>query len=312
MKHKTEEFDVGVIVGRFQVPELHEAHRALIQAVCDAHDKVVIFLGLSPLMVTRENPLDFESRKQMLLEAFPKVSVLYIKDCVSDTAWSKRLDGMIADVTTPSQSVVLYGGRDSFISHYSGGFDTQELVSEQFFSGSSVRKEIGRRSAKSSADFRAGVVWAALAQFPTAYPTVDVAIFNESRSQILLGRKADETAYRLIGGFATPESESFEEDARREVREETGIEVSYPKYVKSFAVDDWRYRNERSAIKTLLFTATYVSGRPAPADDIVECRWFDWRSLWQSFHGRGMGDEVVRTHQPLIRELFLHVTPESA
>jgi bifunctional NMN adenylyltransferase/nudix hydrolase len=53
------------------VPELHDAHKDLIETVCDKHDKVIIFLGLSPLMVTRENPLDFESRKQMILEQFP-------------------------------------------------------------------------------------------------------------------------------------------------------------------------------------------------------------------------------------------------
>ena len=75
MQVKTDSYDVGVIVGRFQVPELHPGHIDLIQTVCDAHDKVVIFLGLSPLMVTRENPLDFESRKQMILAKFPQGAV---------------------------------------------------------------------------------------------------------------------------------------------------------------------------------------------------------------------------------------------
>ena len=57
VKPKVEpKYDVGVIIGRFQVPELHQAHLDLIQAACNAHDKVIIFLGLSPLMVTQENP----------------------------------------------------------------------------------------------------------------------------------------------------------------------------------------------------------------------------------------------------------------
>jgi bifunctional NMN adenylyltransferase/nudix hydrolase len=71
MRLQEDSYDVGVIVGRFQVPELHDAHKDLIETVCDKHDKVIIFLGLSPLMVTRENPLDFESRKQMILESSP-------------------------------------------------------------------------------------------------------------------------------------------------------------------------------------------------------------------------------------------------
>ena len=54
--------DVGVIVGRFQVNELHAAHRELIDTVIGNHKKVLIFLGLSPVRVTRHNPLDFTSK----------------------------------------------------------------------------------------------------------------------------------------------------------------------------------------------------------------------------------------------------------
>ena len=49
MKPKTNpSTDVGIIVGRFQVDELHDAHVDLIQYVFDQHPKVIIFLGLSP------------------------------------------------------------------------------------------------------------------------------------------------------------------------------------------------------------------------------------------------------------------------
>ena len=179
MSVKQDRYDVGVIVGRFQVPELHVAHRALIEHVCQEHDKVLIFLGLSPLMVTRENPLDFEARKQMILAAFPHVNVLYIKDVHSDEVWSRKLDEMVSDNVTPAQSVVLYGGRDSFINHYHGKYPTQELEQDVWVSGNEIRAEISKKSVKSSPDFRAGVVWAAYSQFPTAYPCVDVAIFGK-------------------------------------------------------------------------------------------------------------------------------------
>jgi bifunctional NMN adenylyltransferase/nudix hydrolase len=275
MRLQEESYDVGVIVGRFQVPELHDAHKDLIETVCDKHDKVVIFLGLSPLMVTRENPLDFESRKQMILEQFPDVIVLYAKDMPSDEVWSKRLDEMIGDVTTPHQSVVLYGGRDSFISHYSGKYPTAELVQDVYVSGNEIRKSISRKRVKADPMFRAGVVWASQAQFPTAYTTVDVAVFNEDETRLLLARKEFEKEYRLIGGFSDPRSPSFEADARREVQEEAGIAITDPVYVASFQVDDWRYRKEIDCIKTLLFKAKVLSGRPRPDDDIVEVRWFD-------------------------------------
>lgn len=296
MREVRQQYDVGVIVGRFQVPDLHAAHEELIQHVCDQHDKVIIFLGLSPLMVTQENPLDFESRKQMLLAKFPQVNVLYIKDQGSDAVWSHRLDEMIEDVTTPAQTVVLYGGRDSFIKHYTphGKYPTRELVQDTFISGNEIRKAVSRKSVKASADFRAGVVWAAFSRFPTVYTAVDVAIFNEDGDKILLGRKTHEDKYRLPGGFADPKSVSFEQDARREVMEEMNVEISDPVYLTSMNVDDWRYKREVDKIRSMLFIAKYQSGRPQAGDDLAEVKWVSIANL-----GYVM-DIIMPTHRPLI------------
>jgi bifunctional NMN adenylyltransferase/nudix hydrolase len=289
--------DVGVIVGRFQVPELHDAHLELIQTVCDRHGKVIIFLGLSPLMVTRENPLDFEARKQMILARFPNVNVLYIKDQPDDEGWSLNLDKQIEDVITPSQSVRLYGGRDSFISHYSGRHPTEELESSVYVSGSEIRKEVSRTSVRGTPDFRAGVVWSAFSQFPQCFPTVDVAILNGGKTKILLGRKPNEKKFRLIGGFADPGSPSYEADARREVMEEANIEVTDPVYIGSFLIDDWRYRNEPDrAIKTLLFEAFHMYGHPKAADDIAEVRWFELEPR--------LKDQVVENHKILLEQVL--------
>lgn len=273
MQLKDQRYDVGVIVGRFQVPELHEAHASLIEHVCQEHDKVVVFLGLSPLMVTRENPLDFEARKQMILQAFPDVTVLYIRDQWSDKLWTRQLDRMVGDLVTPSQSVVLYGGRDSFVNLYDGRYPVRELEQDVWVSGSVIRKAVSQKSVKKSADFRAGVVWAAYSQYPTVYTTVDVAIFNK-KGEILLGRKENEPKYRLIGGFIDPGSETSEQDARREVMEEAGIEITDPIYLLSMNIDDWRYRGEVDKIRTMLFTADYQFGSPKPGDDIAEVAWF--------------------------------------
>lgn len=292
MQPAQEQYDIGVIVGRFQVHELHQAHRDLINYVCAKHEKVIIVLGLSPLPVSTNNPLDFESRKQMLLAAYPDVNVLYIKDMAEDVPWSARLDGLVRDVVTPRQSVVLYGGRDSFIAHYTGKFPTQELVQTTFMSGTAQRKEIARSSTRASADFRAGAIWASQSRFPTVYTTVDIAILNEDGTRLLLGRKPGETLYRFLGGFADPASESFEHDARREVAEEGGIEVGDLKYIGSFNIEDWRYRNEPDCIRTLLFTAKYLHGRPTPGDDIEEVRWFDADDLKIM--------EIMPLHRPLM------------
>jgi bifunctional NMN adenylyltransferase/nudix hydrolase len=288
---KGEVATVGVIVGRFQVPRLHDVHKDLIKIVSTAHPKTIVFLGLSPLLGTRNNPLDFECRKKMVLSDFPEVTVLYIKDCRSDDDWSRVLDKQISDIIGPNDTVLLYGGRDSFIRHYTGKFATQQLESDRYISGSEIRKEISKRT-KESAEFRAGVIWSAYNHYPTAYCTIDAAIFDNDGERILLARKPAETAYRLVGGFSDPGSPSLEADVRREIMEEANIEVTDPVYVGSALIDDWRYRNEIDRIKTTLFACRYMMGSPRGGDDICEVRWFKLSDIKP-------GDVVLEHHKLL-------------
>ncbi|KKN96769.1 hypothetical protein LCGC14_0164130 [marine sediment metagenome] len=284
--------DVGVLVGRFQVHKLHEAHLELIRHVVKHHDRVMIFLGMSPCRVTRNNPLDFDARKAMIQDAFPDVSVYYVRDCRPDDLWSKRLDNMIYEHIKPGAKVLLYGGRDAFIKHYEGKIPTRELEQEVFISGTAVRNTIANTVPKTT-DFRAGVIWASQNQYPRAIPTVDVAVWDETGEKLLLARKPDEDLYRFIGGFAT--GPTYESDARREVDEEAHIAITDPVYVGSHQVDDWRYRSEADKIVTLLFEAKRLSGNPRPDDDIAELKWFDFATL--------RDEMVVPEHRPLLKML---------
>lgn len=299
------QYDVGVLVGRFQVHELHKGHIDLIEHVLGSHDKVIIFLGVAPLPVSINNPLDFESRKQMILEKFPDVIVLYQPDLPRDDIWSKKLDEQIGNLVTPAQSVVLYGGRDSFMSHYNGRYPTEELLQESFWSGTEVRRAIARSSARSHEAFRAGVIWASQARFPTAYQCVDVAVIDgptgPGAGRILLGRKSHDKLFRFPGGFSDPSSPSLEADARREVQEEFGVSIEGVRYVGSAVVEDWRYRAEPDCIKTALFRATYTHGRPTPGDDMdAEVRWFNLTDLTEK--------DIVPQHRPLLALLAADLT----
>lgn len=294
----TTTYDCGVIIARFQVHELHPAHIDLIESVCKEHPKVIIFLGLSPVLGTQNNPLDFEARKQMILDKFPNVNVLYIKDQQSDEKWSSELDEKIKDVIGPNQSVVLYGSRDSFIKYYLGKYPTQELIQEIFISGSEIRRTISK-SVKNSPEFRAGVIWGSWNQYPKCFPTVDIAIFNEDETRILLARKPKETLYRFVGGFADPKSTSYEEDAKREVQEETGLIIDNVKYIGSTIIDDFRYRKEVDKIKTLFFKGFITSGQPKANDDICEVKFFDINKLNES--------DIMPEHKPLLKMLQKHL-----
>ncbi len=297
MNPKELKSDVGVIVGRFQVAELHEAHLELIDSVIKRHKKVIIFLGLSPCKTTFNNPLDFEARKRMIEDTFD-VNVLYIKDEPSDESWSKKLDEQIEDVIGPNQTAILYGSRDSFIPHYTGRYPTVELEPKRYVSGTALRKKISNE-VKGSKDFRAGVIWAVGNQFPCCLPTVDVAIIDKSNNRILLAKKPNEKLYRFVGGFAQPTSPSYENDAKREVIEETGLEVGDLTYIGSSLIDDWRYRNEINKIKTLFYMATYVFGSPKASDDISEVRWFDLKTM--------KVEDIVEEHRPLWVMLEKHI-----
>ena len=288
--------DVGVLVGRFQVHELHEAHRDLIDTVIAKHDRVIIFIGLSPLRNTVNNPLDFNTRKRMIQETYPDVEVYYVKDNPSDEAWSRGLDREIQQFLKPYQTAVLYGSRDSFIPYYSGIFPTQELESTKYISGTEVRKRIANKYTNSAA-FRAGAISASLDRYPTCFPCVDIAILDRSRGMVLLGKKDGEAHLRFIGGFADPKSPDYETDARREVMEEAGIEVGGLVYIGSTIINDWRYRKETDKIKTMLFVGTYIHGRPQAADDIAHV---EWVSLSDLLEGK---IKIMPEHEPLV-ELF--------
>ena len=263
--------DVAVVVGRFQVNELHEAHIDLINSVTQKHDRVLLFLGNSIIRNTTSNPLDYRARRAMIAEKFPTVEVHYINDHPSDTVWSKNLDKQISEQLLPLQSVTLYGSRDSFLKAYSGKYNVCELEATTFISGTEVRRRVVNNYPP-TADYRAGMIAATAYRYPTAFQTVDIAVVNDKR-EVLLARKPEEKKWRFIGGFSDPRSVSLEADAKREVSEEASIEVDDITYLGSTLIDDWRYRGEQDKIKTALFVAKYVFGKPEGADDIAEVKW---------------------------------------
>lgn len=280
MKTKTEAAEVGVIVGRWQVPNLHEVHREIIQKVIDTHPRVLIFIGLAPdsCRCTYNNPLDYVTRRAMIQKEFPDVEIHYIKDQPTDTGWSNELDNQIKSFTGVGQKVILYGSRDSFIPHYTGKFPTVELVATKIISGKEIRKNVGIKS-KDTAAFREGVIWGVENQWASVLPTVDFGILDRPNKRVLVARKPQEENVRFSGGFASVDSDSYEDDVKREASEETGLEVDNLIYLGSIKVNDWRYQSERNKPKTLFFAVDYIFGSPMADDDISEVRWLSYDEL---------------------------------
>lgn len=296
MEEVKKKYDIGVIIGRFQLHELHDAHLEMVNEVIKRHEKTILFLGVSPTLCTQRNPLDFLSRKVMFEEMFGnQISAIQpLHDKKSDYVWSAQVDSKIREIC-PLGSVVLYGSRDSFIPHYHGKFDVIELVPSSFVSATDIRKSVSKKVHRSK-EFRAGVIYACFNSYPIVHPTIDVAIMNEDETKVLLGRKPGEIEFRFVGGFADITDESLEQTAKREAYEETGLEVGDIQYICSDKVKDWRYRasTDRS-IMTTFFKAKKIFGAEKANDDLEEVKWFDVASL--------EAKDVVSEHGRLLEKL---------
>lgn len=299
-------YDVGVVVGRFQVDELTRGHRELLNSVIERHDKVIVVLGRAPIPCSVNNPLDVQARTQMIHADFPDVIVTYVSDHPSDEAWCKKLDTIISELIGPNQSVVLYGSRDSFIESYQWGRYPTIMLEPGANESGTVRREIVARVARGVAAWRAGAIWASRQRYANPIPAVDIAIFTPDFSQILLGRKPIEDFYRLPGGMVDMGdrrkngSGVLRIAAEREAFEETKCRLDNLEYVDSFHMDDWRYRGEPNGIMTSLFIAT-TTDEPQAGDDLAEVMWRSTQGLHASSH------PVGKIHRDLVTAAWSYV-----
>lgn len=289
----------GVIVARFQTPYLHEGHVHLIENIKSKHNKVVIVLGVAPIIGTRKNPYEYHTREKLIKSKFSDVVVLPLSDHPNDETWSENLDKLLHSAF-PSEKFILYGSRDSFIPYYSGKIETVELSEHGDYSATQLRAMFADLVFDSQ-DFRAGIIYAYNHQYSKVYPTVDVAVFRNEKTEILLGTKKINNKWRLLGGFTDPEDSNYEEAAKRELLEEAGaIEVGPLSYEMSCKIDDWRYRNEADKIITTVFSCDYIFGTAKGQDDIAEVDWFSVNDLQKMIED----NKITPEHLPLINFLY--------
>lgn len=274
---RPQDYPVAVMVGRFQVDEFHDGHKTLIDMVTKNHETVILFLGIPVVKHGEENPLDYETRKVMIQNLHPTITILPLEDQRTNKLWSKTLDLTIQ--TTSEGTPLLYGSRDSFIPKYSGVFDTCELISNiSKVSGTKMREEVSKTPIDHPF-FRKGVIYSNFDRYPNIWPCADVVVLNADDDTILLGRKPKEKEFRFIGGHVDPSDESYEHAALRELREEAGGNLSVGgldevMYICSGKIADWRHAEHTSEIFSTLFLVQRKWGKAEPNDDIAETKWF--------------------------------------
>lgn len=267
---------IGVVIGRFQTDQLHEAHIQLINNVKSRHAHVLVLLGVRNSPPTKTNPLPYVVRERLVRSMFKDVTVLPLNDCRTDEEWSKNVDKAITSAFGYCEAI-LYAGRDGCLSHYSGVHETQELFFDAGdISASQIREVIGTRVVNDYR-FRRGIIYT-MENLPyRLYLTVDVALFKENGKYVLLCNRHNEIGYRLPGGHVG-ELETLEQAAVRELHEETGATLSSGlqslKYLNSFIVSDWRVRNVKGVnYLTTLWSGNYSFGEIKASDDVDGCLW---------------------------------------
>lgn len=270
---------LGVVVARFQAPILTPAHRYLLEQVATRSSRVLVLLGTAPVPLTKRNPLDVSLRIRMVMDWWtaqfpdgPEVIVVPLHDRPSDVEWVAQVDQIIGAIAVGGPAV-LYCGPDGAGPFYAaaGGKHPVEVLDCAGGHASRIRAELLPRH---SEDFRAGMIYALDRKMHGPFMAVDAIIRDVAENMVLLAHKRDDgDKWRLVGGFVDLTDQSLERAIQREVREETGLEVSTPVYVGSCPVNDWRYRGGPERIMTAVFQMDRVFGASIPKDDIDDLRW---------------------------------------
>lgn len=300
----------GVVIARCQVPDLHSGHLALLRDVSSRHHRLIVMLGVARVPNTVTDPLDYQTRVQMMREHVPDAVFYPLGDMPGDNdGWTSQVDRAL-HLLFPTDQFVLYGGPDSFLPAYGGHWPKVELpIVPQVKRGTDIRLETASYPID-NASFRAGVIYASRNRFQPVHSVIDLAIIKHSdhcrapegcRPWVLMGRKASESEagrYRFIGGFADHKDGNLERAAFREGCEETGnLNFSTPICIGSRKIPDRRYVGTGQSVITSMFYATYVSGHPQASDDMAELGWIQLDKCESM---------AIGIHKPLAQLLINH------
>lgn len=109
-------------------------------------------------------------------------------------------------------------------------------------------------------------------EFPRISPCVMVLIENEQQMLLVRTHRSQSNVFSPVAGFVEI-GESVEDAARREVEEETNVQIKDLRYVGS---QSWPFPHSLM----IGFVATYAGGEVKPdGEEVVEAKWFSVNEL---------------------------------
>lgn len=146
---------IAVIVGRFQVPELHEGHIKLISTAINDCNRTYVLIGYDRQVHQGHKkddryPYSVSEVQRMMQKTFNGAATIsYIEDMPTEERWWASLDAIAGTYASGGNDVHLYGSRDSFISNYKGPHKVVYVDEIEGVSGTKVRAELKEKENES-------------------------------------------------------------------------------------------------------------------------------------------------------------------
>ena len=289
---------LGVLIGRFQVPQMHEGHRFIVRQMMEQCDQVLVLFGSANRTRSVKNPFTYRERREEALKLFPNIWTAPLNDYLyNDSQWMADVAATIEDARVEAcdqfetaVEVVLYG-------HHKDGndylkwfpqFEYVNINSDIDISGTEVRNSYAHLLPENvQADMK---YFAKERQTFKSYPYPDSlniccgdAVVECLGHILLIKRKFTPGAgnWALPGGHKNTD-ETFLQCALRELKEETNIRVPEPVLLGSIKSTRLFDSPKRSSGIPKLTLAVHLVVKPNPdgslprangSDDAAETSW---------------------------------------
>lgn len=305
-------FDCLLFIGRFQ--PFHKGHEFVVREAFKHTSHLVLLIGSANRPRSPKNPFTFEERKLMVEAVFAdvtdkKLTCLPLNDTIyDDNLWLSFVQKQVASVTKQGERIGIIGHNKDDSSYYLGLFpqwgfcevpDFQGLsatpIRTAYFGGEIERDKLPAASIEFLQNFQTSESFELLkAQlnyikaykdsyrslpYPPVFVTTDALVV--ACGHLLVVRRGGEYGCGLLalaGGFLDT-NESLQACVVRELKEETGLDVSHltPKQFRTFDAPDRSLRGR--TITTVFHYELNVLSPLTSGDDASEAFWLPLSQL---------------------------------